>query len=204
MQLEGTQIDMETKTPTVIMNDEDAAELGVYPMDRVRIQHEQGQKVVVIETTSKLVEEGKLGLTNGLHSLAGTDIEVNISAKPDSLNHIKDKMDEKEWTDDQIQDIVEDINRNALSDIEMGAYASTIYMKGLSNAETASLTQEMVEIGDKIEWGDDIVADKHSIGGVPGNRVTPIIIPIIAAAGITIPKTSSRAITSPAGTADTV
>jgi Thymidine phosphorylase len=46
--------------------------------------------------------------------------------------------------------------------------------------------------------------DKHSVGGLPGNRTTLLIVPIVAAAGVTMPKTSSRAITSPAGTADTM
>ena len=48
------------------------------------------------------------------------------------------------------------------------------------------------------------MCDKHSIGGVPGNRTTPIVVSILAAAGLIVPKTSSRAITSPAGTADTI
>ena len=78
------------------------------------------------------------------------------------------------------------------------------YTNGLSLEETKYLTECMAAVGEKIEWKDDIVADKHSIGGVAGNRVTPIVIPIVAAAGIKIPKTSSRAVTSPAGTADTM
>ncbi|MDY6770558.1 MAG: AMP phosphorylase [Candidatus Nanohaloarchaea archaeon] len=203
MQLNANPIDMEAKTPTVIMNQEDAAELGVYTMDRVRLNHEGGHEVAVVETTNKLVDQGNIGLTNGLHALEG-DIDVEIASKPESVKYIKAKMDGREWEEDQIYEIVDDIDRNALSDIEMGAYVSTIYTKGLSMEETAHLTQAMVDAGEQIQWDHDILADKHSIGGVPGNRVTPIIIPIIAAAGINIPKTSSRAITSPAGTADTM
>jgi thymidine phosphorylase len=62
----------------------------------------------------------------------------------------------------------------------------------------------MVESGDRLSWNGGMVLDKHSVGGLPGNRTTPIIVPIIAALGLTMPKTSSRAITSPAGTADTM
>ncbi len=203
MKLAGQPIDMETKTPTVIMNQEDAAELGVYTMDRVRLNHGSGHKVAVVETTNKLVDKGDIGLTNGLHTLEG-GLDVTIASKPESVKYIKAKMDGKEWEEDDIYEIIHDINRNALNDIEMGAYVSTIYTEGLSMEETANLTQAMVDAGDKINWDHEILADKHSIGGVPGNRVTPIIIPIIAASGIAIPKTSSRAITSPAGTADTV
>ena len=52
--------------------------------------------------------------------------------------------------------------------------------------------------------GDGPVLDKHCVGGLPGNRTTPIVVAIVAALGYRIPKTSSRAITSPAGTADTM
>lgn len=62
----------------------------------------------------------------------------------------------------------------------------------------------MVDAGELLSWNADIVLDKHSVGGLPGNRTTPIIVQIIAALGLTMPKTSSRAITSPAGTADTM
>ncbi len=61
-----------------------------------------------------------------------------------------------------------------------------------------------IDAGDRLSWNAGIVLDKHSVGGLPGNRTTPIIVPIIAALGLTMPKTSSRAITSPAGTADTM
>jgi thymidine phosphorylase len=62
----------------------------------------------------------------------------------------------------------------------------------------------MIEVGDRLSWDSDIVVDKHSVGGLPGNRTTPIVVPIVASLGLTMPKTSSRAITSPAGTADTM
>ncbi len=203
MQLKGKPIDMETATPTVIMNHRDAEELGIYPMDRVRLGYDGSHKIAVVDTTYHLVDKGEIGLTRDLHSLAG-DIAVNIASKPQSVKYITQKMEGKEWDTEEIQEIVADIDRNALSDIEMGAYASAVYSKGLSMSEVADLTQAMVEVGKTLEWEEDLIADKHSIGGVPGNRVTPIIIPIIASTGVKIPKTSSRAITSPAGTADTM
>jgi thymidine phosphorylase len=62
----------------------------------------------------------------------------------------------------------------------------------------------MVEAGDRMSWKSPVVVDKHSVGGLAGNRTTPIVVAIVAALGLTMPKTSSRAITSPAGTADTM
>ena len=60
----------------------------------------------------------------------------------------------------------------------------------------------MVEAGEQLHWDRQVVVDKHSVGGLPGNRTSPIVVAIVAACGLIIPKTSSRAITSPAGTAD--
>ena len=203
MKLEGTKIDMETNTPIVVMNDEDAKELGIHTLDRVRIVSDKGEKIAVADTTGNMVEEGRIGLTRGLHSWEGS-LEVKLAAKPESVKYIKEKMRDHEWDKSDIKTIINDIDRNALSDIEMGAYVTAIYSNGMSLRETAHLTEAMVEAGESLEWEYDVMADKHSIGGVPGNRVTPIIIPIIAAKGVKIPKTSSRAITSPAGTADTM
>ena len=74
----------------------------------------------------------------------------------------------------------------------------------LSTSEVLHLTQAMAEAGSRLRWPGDIIVDEHCIGGVPGNRTSMIVVPIVAAHGLTIPKTSSRAITSPAGTADTM
>jgi thymidine phosphorylase len=62
----------------------------------------------------------------------------------------------------------------------------------------------MIDTGQRLTWPDEAIFDKHCVGGLPGNRTTPIIVAIVAALGLKIPKTSSRAITSPAGTADTM
>ena len=70
--------------------------------------------------------------------------------------------------------------------------------------EVLCLTRAMAASGERIDWHEPLVADKHCIGGVPGNRTSMLIVPIVAAHGMFIPKTSSRAITSPAGTADTM
>jgi thymidine phosphorylase len=70
--------------------------------------------------------------------------------------------------------------------------------------ETVALTRAMIDVGDRLTWEAPVVVDKHSVGGLPGNRTTPIVVAIGAANGLLMPKTSSRAITSPAGTADTM
>ena len=91
--------------------------------------------------------------------------------------------------------------RNVLSPILTTYFAASGYSKGFTDEEMFFLTKAMIETGEKLEF-KGIVADKHSIGGVPGTRTTLIVIPIVAAAGFLIPKSSSRAITTPGGTAD--
>jgi len=75
---------------------------------------------------------------------------------------------------------------------------------GLDREEIMSLTRAMTETGGRLKWHETLVADKHCIGGIPGNRTSMLIVPIVAAHGLLMPKTSSRAITSPAGTADSM
>ena len=90
-------------------------------------------------------------------------------------------------------------------DIEIASFLSVCAGSRLDVDEIIGLTQAMVECGKRLSWsGQNMILDKHCIGGLPGNRTTPLVVSIVSAAGLVIPKTSSRAITSPAGTADTM
>lgn len=100
--------------------------------------------------------------------------------------------------------IVRDTLDNRLSEIELAAFLTACTGERLDEVETEALTWAMLDAGDRLDWGARRVLDKHCVGGLPGNRTTPIVVAIVAAAGELIPKTSSRAITSPAGTADTM
>ena len=100
--------------------------------------------------------------------------------------------------------LMRDTAANRLSDIELAAFVTACAGERLDHGETLSLTRAMVAVGQTLDWGGGPVLDKHCVGGLPGNRTTPIVVAIIAALGHRIPKTSSRAITSPAGTADTM
>ncbi|MEM5433235.1 phosphonate metabolism protein/1,5-bisphosphokinase (PRPP-forming) PhnN [Cupriavidus oxalaticus] len=72
----------------------------------------------------------------------------------------------------------------------------------LTDDEVVALARARTAFTPRIAWDEPVVVDKHSIGGVPGSRITLIVVPIVAAYGLAMPKTSSRAITSAAGTAD--
>ena len=203
MEFDALEVDIGTPTPTVLVNGEDADELGVHPLDRVQIDRDGRTTVAIVEVTDGLVPPGTLGVTKRLGHLEGP-VDVTIAPKPGSARYIRKKLDDVELEERELRTIVRDVNENRLNDVELAAYVTGIYCHGLSLAETKHLTQCMTDVGETIDWEESPIADKHSIGGVAGNRVTPIVVPIVAAAGVKIPKTSSRAVTSPAGTADTM
>jgi len=118
-----------------------------------------------------------------------------------AIEAIQKKLIGKKITYKEIFAIMDEIAHNRLGDVLTTYFAASGYAKGFSNEELFYLTKAMVETGEKLHFSG-IVADKHSIGGVPGTRTTLIIVPLLAAAGFTIPKSSSRAITTPDGTAD--
>ena len=122
---------------------------------------------------------------------------------PPSVDAVRAKIQGRTLTADEIGAIVNDLVHYRYSDMETAAFliGSASF---LTSGELLSLTNAMAQAGTKLAWDKPIVVDKHSIGGIPGNRTSMIIVPIVAAHGLTIPKTSSRAITSPAGTADTM
>lgn len=121
--------------------------------------------------------------------------------KRKALVAIRKKLVGKKLTYNEIYAIMDQIAKERLGDVLTTYFAASGYSKGFSNQELYYLTKAMVETGEKLDF-KGIVADKHSIGGVPGTRTTLIVVPIVAAAGFTIPKSSSRAITTPGGTAD--
>ena len=119
-----------------------------------------------------------------------------------SLSALRGKIYGKRFKGTEIDEIVADIVDGHYSDIHSAAFLASCAARALNLDETAALTRAMIATGDRLTWDFPLVADKHCVGGLPGNRTTPIVVAIVAAHGVPIPKTSSRAITSPAGTAD--
>ena len=193
----------------VVMDDEDAFELGVKPGDRVKLYHIDNEghykdpgiiAIVDIATGEKIVPIGyaKLELTPDVD-----EIGIHISAKPASFDAIKSKIHGKELTTEEIQAIINDCAHDTLLDIEKAAFIVGLEINGATDREVVDLANAMTHSGEVLDFGPDVY-DKHSTGGVPGNKVSLIIVPICAAAGLFIPKTSTRAITSPSGTADSM
>lgn len=140
-------------------------------------------------------------------ALAPVDNAVATFAHPDppsSASALRAKVFGEKLVQEDFIKIMRDSIAGNLSDLELAAFVAACAGTRLDFDETISLTKAMLSVGKRIDWGEGKVLDKHCVGGLPGNRTTPIIVAIVAAAGKRIPKTSSRAITSPAGTADTM
>lgn len=120
-----------------------------------------------------------------------------------AIEAIKKKLVGKRLNYAEIFALMDEIAGKRLGDVLTTYFAAAGFTEGFSDEELYHLTRAMVETGERLRF-DGIVADKHSTGGVVGTRTTMIIVPIIASAGIKIPKNSSRAITAPSGTADTM
>ena len=120
----------------------------------------------------------------------------------ESQSYIRSKIYNNDLTEAQINEIIKDVIDGQLSDIDIAMFLTATAGNRLNLTEILYLTKAMINSGEKLKWSSPLVVDKHCIGGIPGNRTSLIIVPIVAAYGLMIPKTSSRAITSPAGTAD--
>lgn len=132
----------------------------------------------------------------------GETITINHPAPLDSLSHVRSLIYGNSLGEAAFHAIIEDIVAGQYSDIHVSSFLTACAARSLDQQQVLALTQAMVDAGDRMTWPAGIIADKHSVGGLPGNRTTPIVVAIVASCGVVMPKTSSRAITSPAGTAD--
>ncbi len=211
MKLKVKDVNLSTGGPFIaILNEQDAKKLGIRAAERVKVirLRKKQQIVAVADIATSGIKPGEVGLfeelLKNLGIKAGMHIDVELSAKPSSVKHISDKLHGMELAEKSINEIIDDIMHNRLSEVEMAYFVAGCYSEGLSMKETAALTNAIVRSGTVLGLNKKVIVDKHCVGGVPNNRTTPIVVPIMAALGYTIPKTSSRSITSPAGTADAV
>jgi AMP phosphorylase len=202
--LEVYPFDIEIGQYKVMLNIADARALGLNAGDRVRVRAKGAAVTAILDTTTQMVKQGQIGIFTEAHRELkdAKNVDILPAPRPASLCYIKMMMDKQKLNEDQIKSIVRDIVDNHLSDIELSAYITSSYIHNMDSQETEWLTKAMIETGDKIHFDTHPVMDKHSIGGVPGNKVSLLVVPIVAAAGLLIPKTSSRAITGAGGTAD--
>ena len=132
----------------------------------------------------------------------GEAVEVRHAPALESLSHVRRRIYGHRLDGPAFDAIVRDIVAGRYTEVHLAAFLTASAAFALDETEIYELTRAMVEAGDRLDWEEPVVMDKHCVGGLPGNRTTPIVVAICAFLGLTMPKTSSRAITSPAGPAD--
>jgi len=197
--------------PVAMLNKKVAEKLGINSNDRVLIKT-LGKKPKTLSTViglvEKIVNQEQIGLSSEVRKRMdlrpGRKVDVNLAPNPKSLEYIKAKLAGQAFSENHISQIIKDLVSNSLSEAEVSLFISAMHKQGMTMKETIFLINAMVNAGERMTISGKYVVDKHSIGGIPGNRTTPIVVSICAAAGLKMPKNSSRAITSAAGTADVI
>jgi putative thymidine phosphorylase len=198
--------------PVTIISKETSIRLNVHIGERIKIKRTSRKKgalkeiISVVDIATSMLKEDEIVVSS---EIAGRlklkdheKVRVEAALKPVSTRFILKKLRGEELNYTEIFSIIHDIVNNAVTETEIAYFVSGMYNFGMNDKEIINLIKAMVKTGKILKIKRKKVFDKHSIGGIAGNRTTPIIISICAAAGLTMPKTSSRSITSAAGTAD--
>jgi AMP phosphorylase len=193
--------------PIAILNHYTANKINVHIGERILISKFGDNIIAIVDTSKAFLRSDEIALSrevmDALSIKESDDVEVSLAERPQSTVFIKKKIDNGTLNKQEIETIVKDIVNNALTEAEIAYFVAGVYEHGMNNQETEDLIWAMVATGKRLNFQGQVV-DKHSIGGIAANRTTPIVVSICAAAGLIMPKTSSRAITSAAGTADVV
>ena len=180
--------------------------LGTTKVDISGTQRSIRSKVNVIDDAA-LLGIHEIGLSRHAFETLGlpehTKVTIERTPSPKSGNALRSKLNGNELSQDEMHMVIRDIAEDRYTEKEIAAFLVAA-SQNLTVGEVQSLTHARAGFAHCFDWGNDLVVDKHSMGGIPGSRITMIVVPIVAAHGLLIPKTSSRAITSAAGTADTM
>lgn len=209
---------IDTQSEHVIFIQADAVDrgiLGFKPLDRILVSGEDPETGEAREITGvlnfcedSLLEPDQIGLSNVAYSdlglASGTSVQLTLSASPKSVDKVRQKLRGQRLRRPDFDEILRDVTARRYSKPELSMFVLACALQHLDEVEIADFTEAMISAGSSLKFDAAVVADKHCIGGVPGNRTTMIVVPILVALGMIVPKTSSKAITSAAGTADTM
>ncbi|MEM4326224.1 MAG: thymidine phosphorylase, partial [Candidatus Pacearchaeota archaeon] len=212
MELKVKTLGWSAGIPVAILNKKTAEILGVHTHDRIILTTlstpQRGISAIINIIDNRVVGSNEVAISAELNDIlnlrTGQRVDVNLSDPVASVDYIRKKMEGKTLSEKEITSIMKEIVLNSISEAEIALFVSSVYKYGMSLREIIYLIKAFLNTGERLSLKRKFVVDKHSIGGVPGNRTTPLVVSICAAAGLTIPKSSSRAITSAAGTADVI
>lgn len=200
----------DSSSSIVVLREEEGVIFGIQLGDMVELTIGRQKLIARAFFSRRKVNRGQIGLfrelwTGRKPSVTNGDlVEIHALSRPPSIQAIKKKLLGKRLGYKDIHSIIRDLVDHRLSTVDITYFVASSFVKEYSDLELYYLTKAIAETGKQIRFQAKIVCDKHSVGGLSGNRTTMVVIPIVASVGLTIPKTSSRAITSPSGTADTM
>ena len=195
----------------ILLHSSDAEDLGVNEGEILLLGYKDVELYVKVIITDTEIRSGEVGLyeelTEEYHIPEGRKILVDIPAPTKSLDALRKKISGHRLNEEEILSIMEDIGSRRLKETEVAFFVGTFFNPGFNDDEITFMTKGMAQSGEILDFkyiknNKDLVVDKHSIGGTAGKGITPTLVPILAAAGLVVPNTSTRAITSPAGTTD--
>ncbi len=210
--LKARRLGIDTHSETVVFLHKDSPVCrseGFASLNRIALAAGGRQTVATLyQVVSDILGPHEAGLSDATWEALGLREGDSISARHappvESLGMVRGRIFGHPLDETMLHEIVRDIVGGRYSAIEISAFVTACAARPLAADEVRAMTRAMVAVGERLVWDHPVIADKHSVGGLPGNRTTPIIVAICAALGLVMPKTSSRAITSPAGTADTM
>jgi len=208
MRLKIKKLSLGAGRPVAFIDDKTAKKIRVHAGERIEILFDGRKEVAIVDVVQGLLRKDEISISDELiddaHIKPGDYVDVNLALSPKSTAFIAKKLSGQTLSREEIFAIVQDIADNALTEAEVAYFVSGNYEHGMSFEETIFLTEAMWKTGKTLHWHSPDIVDKHSIGGIAGNRTTPIVVSICASLGVIMPKTSSRAITSASGTADVI
>ncbi len=210
--LRSQKLDRETgDSLRILLNSEDAKREGINMSDIVEFDYGEASIYTTTEITDTEVTPGTVGVFEDVwmkYQIPNDSVvSISVMQRPESIEYIKKKLLGGRLTEHELEVITKDISDRKIREVEVAYFMATFFNPGFNDEEVLGAIKGMAKAGDIMDFRNirnngDLVVDKHSIGGIAAKGITPILVPIIAAHDLVIPNTSTRAITTPAGTTD--
>ena len=196
---------------TIRINEGLALEYGITDMDKVSLTYKGKEYVLDANLTHRYVNAHEVGIPRDVAKKYGVKngepVQVaftqTTSAALEALKRVMKGDRTTKFTQKEIELIMKDISTNRFTDTLITYFSALGFFRDSTDQEMYRMAKAMAEAGEMLHW-KGVVADKHCMGGVPGNETTMIMIPLLASLGIKMPKTFSKAITTPAATGECV
>ena len=169
---------------------------GFQALSKVEVRANGRRILATLNVTSdpRIVQCHEVGLSEDAFDQLGVPkghpVTISQAEPPASIAALHRKIDGERLGRADFESIVRDIAEHRYSKIELSAFVVATNRGELDREEVYFLTEAMIASGRRIDWHERLVVDKHCIGGIPGNRTSMLVVPIVAAHGLVCPKTS--------------